>query len=547
MRLMINKLTEKYFNYVGNRFPVMCASDEFHFVPRAESAEYHHDRLDSLEEGLLQDTVKALKKFEREVVSLRQGGERGLKLQLEEEIDLGLVAANIAGILIEVEKKEIFRTNPLLYLKIALIGLDQALNKPAESPVEMTERISGRLRGIPELLAQGRANLSLIPASLHRYALAMIVDCGEYLENEAISFTHRTKRGSLLGQEFHDALEALDRFREFLLAATPLPDSHFPSDTLHASLRDHFMFPGSLEEIFDIAVRDWNENLEKLDEIGRRIKPGKSWQEIYRGLLPGKVSGTGLITRYRKEAENIADFFEKQGFLRRDECTDLVITETPVYLRSVRAAASFAASLTSRHSEADFFYITTHRVAPNKPDAGVKQAARLHREHKFLTAHETVPGHYLLDSIRRNLRNPVRRQIESPLFYEGWASYAETLLADYGYVTDPRELLTDFRRRLWRAARCQIDSGLPTGKITRKEALDLLKTVGFSRQEGESQISRYGLNPGYQLCYCLGSYEIREIRNRHMGRLGDRRFYELLLYGGEIPFQFVEKRMEIAG
>lgn len=547
MSLMINKLTEKYFDYVGNRFPVMCASDEFHFVPRAESAGEHFDRLDSLDEGLLQDTVRALKQFEKKVAKLKQRDDAGPELPFEDEIDLELIAANIAGILIEIEKKEIFRTNPLLYLKIAFIGLDQALHKPAESTGELIERISGRLRGIPELLAQGRANLSLIPVSLHRYALAMTVDCGEYLENAAVSFMHRTKRGTLLGQAFHEALEALDRFREFLLAATPLPDSHFTSGTLQASLRDHFMFPGSLEEIFDIAVHDWDENLDRLEEIGSRIKPGKSWQEIYRGFLPGKISGTGLVTRYRKEAENIADFFEKQGFLRRDDCTELVITETPVYLRSIRAAASFAASLNSRQSEADFFYITTHRVEPNNPEAEVQLAARLHREHKFLTAHETVPGHYLLDSIRRNLCNPVRRQIESPLFYEGWASYAETLLADYGYVTDPRELLTDFRRRLWRAARCQIDAGLPTGKITREDALDLLETVGFSRQEGQNQISRYGLNPGYQLCYCLGSHEITEIRKRHIDRLGDRRFYELLLYGGEIPFQFVEKRMENAG
>ena len=57
------------------------------------------------------------------------------------------------------------------------------------------------------------------------------------------------------------------------------------------------------------------------------------------------------------------------------------------------------------------------------------------------------------------------RQIESPLFYEGWASYAEFLLIDSGYITHPMDLLVDYKRRLWRSARCQVDVGLTTGKI----------------------------------------------------------------------------------
>jgi uncharacterized protein (DUF885 family) len=58
----------------------------------------------------------------------------------------------------------------------------------------------------------------------------------------------------------------------------------------------------------------------------------------------------------------------------------------------------------------------------------------------MLTAHETIPGHHFLDSIRRSLKNPIRRQIESPLFYEGWASYAESMLIEYGYLEETMQL-----------------------------------------------------------------------------------------------------------
>ena len=35
-------IAERYFDCLAERFPVMCASDEFHFLPRAENAREHY-------------------------------------------------------------------------------------------------------------------------------------------------------------------------------------------------------------------------------------------------------------------------------------------------------------------------------------------------------------------------------------------------------------------------------------------------------------------------------------------------------------------------
>jgi uncharacterized protein (DUF885 family) len=140
--------------------------------------------------------------------------------------------------------------------------------------------------------------------------------------------------------------------------------------------------------------------------------------------------------------------------------------------------------------------------------------------------------------------NPVRRQIESPLFYEGWAYYAESLLLEYGYVTGPLERLVDLKRRLWRAARCQVDVGLNTGQLAEEGAIDLISKAGFSRDEARRQVERFKLNPGYQLCYTLGRYEIWKLRRAHADRMGLEAFHQALLAGGEIPFHLAEKRLE---
>jgi uncharacterized protein (DUF885 family) len=169
---------------------------------------------------------------------------------------------------------------------------------------------------------------------------------------------------------------------------------------------------------------------------------------------------------------------------------------------------------------------------------------RLHREYRFLVAHETVPGHHLLDSVRRKLKNPVRRQIESPLFYEGWATYSESLLTEYGYVNNPLDFVVDYKRNLWRSARCQIDIGIPTGKLNREDALDLLIRTGFSSAEAERQINRFQLNPGYQLCYSLGRYEIMKLKETWGMRMNNEQFHSVLLEGGELPFHLIERRLE---
>jgi uncharacterized protein (DUF885 family) len=138
----------------------------------------------------------------------------------------------------------------------------------------------------------------------------------------------------------------------------------------------------------------------------------------------------------------------------------------------------------------------------------------------------------------------VRRQYESPLFYEGWATYAESLLLHTGYVQEDLNRIVFHKRNLWRAARCLVDLGLATGSMGKEESQKLLKQSGFNETEAVSQMRRFQLNPGYQLCYSLGLYEILKLREKHATLLGNNRFHQLLLDGGQAPFSLIDFRMQ---
>jgi len=72
----------------------------------------------------------------------------------------------------------------------------------------------------------------------------------------------------------------------------------------------------------------------------------------------------------------------------------------------------------------------------------------------------------------------------------------------------------------------------------------LVTSAGFSTKEAQSQIDRFRLNPGYQLCYTLGRYEIMQLRDTYGSGMGLDQFHRHLLEGGELPFHLMEKRFE---
>ncbi|MGD2028891.1 MAG: DUF885 family protein, partial [Desulfobacterales bacterium] len=435
-----------------------------------------------------------------------------------------------------------WRHNPLLYLKIAFIGMDHALNKPASDTRERTDRILNRMSAIPRLLNQARDNIDNVPETYHHAARAMLHDGKQYFMHVMNGFCR--KHPGLFSKNFQKTMAALNDFDKYLEGIPPVPDQMFAVTSLEATLKDHFLSVHSLNEVFQIAEDEWWENLKQLKKLQLQIDQRKSWQNLYHDFCPdiGKID---TIELYRRETERLRSFFRCHGFKEEDLGASLEITATPYYLKSIRSAASFGAAFSSDAREKSFFFITTRfpqQQSSTSEDDLLRK--RLHREYKFLTAHETIPGHHLLDSIRRRLKNPVRRQIESPLFYEGWAYYAESLLTEQGYVQNPMEYVVDYKRRLWRSARCQIDVGLHAGFLTLADAVELLSTAGFSREEARRQIYRFQLNPGYQLCYSLGRYEIMKLKKAYENQMGSEQFHAFLLEGGELPFHWIEKRFQ---
>jgi hypothetical protein len=532
----VSRIAGEYFSLLARAFPVMCASDEFHFLPRVQEAAQFLEIMDDLSQKAIASVVDSVHALQAQLQ--KQPREQ----DVEEEIDRQVLLHNMAGLLIEFEEVKSWRHNPLLYLKVGCIGVDHALNKPYQDGQERLGRTAERLSGLKTLIDEGSKNLSAIPGPYYRVAWDMVQHAQNYLE-EILGELGGDSRWEQLALPCAEAQESLSAFGLRLREIGPTTAASVPSVPVEELVQRHFGCNRSLEEIYSIAEEEWRTNLEEIERLRQSIDPNHNWQQVYESYLPGNGGEFDLFRLYGREIERLRELCSNLGLMITPLDQELVIAETPTYLRPVRSGASYSAPLTADSRELACFYVTTGDPFSSSQMDTLRRK-RLHREFRFLSAHESYPGHHLLDIIRRSLDNPVRRQVESPLFYEGWAYYAESILAESGYVEEELELLVDCKRRLWRAARCLIDSGLALQRFTTEEAAGLLVSVGFAADEAVAQIERFRLNPGYQLCYSLGKYEIVDLRERFISRLGWKRFHSLLLESGEIPFRLATRRLE---
>lgn len=454
---------------------------------------------------------------------------------LEGEIDRLILRQSMESFISEFDDREVWRNDPTLYVKIPLFAMDQVVSRRDLTPEHLKANFSSLLGQIPSFLTLASKNLHS-PSKIS-------LQVARNMAQDAIHFHYHDIRGFIEERMGEDkgliaknraVLEAWERYKGELVQLPSSKSFAIGEEGLKKILTLSLSCPKSPGEILEIAQFAFQETREKLQELARKIDSRKTWKQIiYEGLL--SVSSPGEVLQlYQEEVKRLRRFFFSQDIMTFPSGEKLTLLETPSYLQSLRATASYKAPLTGDTEGHGIFYIT-----PGKEDLELMSG-----HCPYLSAHETYPGHHILDHLRIHHPNPIRRQIESPLFYEGWACYAEQLLDELGYVQDPRQQLVQLKRQLWRTLRAILDVRLQTGRMTLDQAAEEIKALGFSPRRAQRQVRRFCLTPGYQLCYFMGSYEIIRLREQFSSLIGVRRFHDMLLGGGEIPFPLVERRLE---
>jgi uncharacterized protein (DUF885 family) len=169
---------------------------------------------------------------------------------------------------------------------------------------------------------------------------------------------------------------------------------------------------------------------------------------------------------------------------------------------------------------------TFFAVSPTPGDWTPQRVASFYREYnghllRDLTVHEAMPGHWLqlAHAKRFGGRTRVRAANRSGPFVEGWAVYAESLLAGVGLGLGPQVdaalRMQQLKMRLRSTINAILDVRVHTRGMTQDEAMALM-TVRGHQEEGEAAGKwRRALLTSTQLStYYVGFHEMRDVMQR---------------------------------
>ncbi len=161
-----------------------------------------------------------------------------------------------------------------------------------------------------------------------------------------------------------------------------------------------------------------------------------------------------------------------------------------------------------------------------------------------LAVHEAMPGHYLQLAHANAGATPLRAVLSSGSFIEGWAVYAEGMMADAGYMADPLFRLTVLKMRLRSITNTLLDIGIHTEGMTEAQAMDLMTRGAFQQErEAAGKWTRARLSSTQLLNYFTGYTEHLDLRRAAQARDGAKfdlkRYNDAVLAHGSPPVRYV--------
>lgn len=509
-------LGEEILESLAQRYPVSCGSDEFYFFPHIRLPDTDWGRWDSFSPSSVKETAVLISGWEAGLGRLEPS-----VTDTAERTDSSLLQRFLRTLREELTYVLAWERQPTLYLTLLIVGMIEALE--AE---DSQEAVLLRGRGLPAFLNEAAGNLRDVPELFRELALDMLPETREFLTS--IESVH----GGL-----SLALRALDEFERKITGLPTVKGFTLAPELYEKIVLSHFGCGKSLEEIREALDKETAEMEDILKGSAGRIlhkkapqkRTGGGWHEALKYIRAPEAGRDGIIGLYAAEVKRLAAHSVEQGFIKMGllSASPARVAPVPAHLMSVRKASGYSISPVHPPAGGVFYLIN------DEPSL----------EMSMLTAHETYPGHHMLDTSRLMLNNPLRRAMEFPLYYEGWACFSEELLWSTGYYATEDERFILARRRLRRAARGRAELDINTGAMDIEEAAKSLVSFGFDPGAALGALRRYPLDPGYQLCYTVGLSRFLDLFGRFGGD-NPAGFVRTVLREGEIGFQALEDVLE---
>jgi uncharacterized protein (DUF885 family) len=474
------------------------------------------------------------------------------RLAPEEQTDLRLLRDALSSGIRAVEERRAWAKDPSGCIQIGLYGIFVMAIREFAPLEQRAGAMLSRLKQVPRLLEQGKANLEDSPEVFTRVAIEVAQGGIEFYQGFIPTIADQVPalKAELL-EASRKAVEAVQGYCDFLEnehLARSKGSYAIGRELFDYMLRTDHGLPYNADDLLKIADDVLRNTEVELERLAKQIDPARNWWEILADLKREHPGPDELLGAYRQEMQRARDFTREHNLVAIPAGEELELIWTPPFERALIPYAAYMPPAPFEQAQKGFFYVTP--VNPQLPPDKQEEQLGGHSRYKIpVTAlHEAYPGHHLQLVHSNRVRSDLRRVLGTSVFAEGWALYCEELMYDLGFYEDPKVRLAQLRDQVWRACRVLIDVGLHTQGMTFDSAVEtLVKRARLEPVNAETEVKRYCSTPTQPMSYVIGKHQIMALRKEYEARMGAqfnlREFHDRLLSHGTIPVAIVREAM----
>ena len=450
-----------------------------------------------------------------------------------------------------------WQMQPATYLNPALQGVFSLFLHRLRPERDLAEAARARLDEVPRALRQGMDNLdfAIVPKIYVERAIGQARAAAKYareLVPQEVADPELRERLAVAGAKAGDAFDAYGAF------LTQKKDTASGDYAAGESLYSALLQEKELLPYDARALRErGREQYDLLAAEARRIAKEISGSEDWVGLLEklNKIHAPtpdAMRAEYEEWTEQARSFLRDTGLVTLPPGERCTVEPSPTFQRPILAVASYNRPPAFSDSLAGHFFVPY--PPDNTPDEEIQ--ARLEGNCSAgiptTAVHEAYPGHHWHLVMAHSNPSRLRQVFNTPYFSEGWALYAERVMREQGFFTDPKHLLYQYEATIFRAARIVVDTSLHLGEMTFDEAVTFMVQKGnLTVPNARAEVGRYCSWPTQASAYLTGMLEIVDVRTRWLARKGTsgvaalREFHDRLTSSGAMPTRLAERALAI--
>jgi uncharacterized protein (DUF885 family) len=274
----------------------------------------------------------------------------------------------------------------------------------------------------------------------------------------------------------------------------------------------------------------------ELREVARELGGSTDIRAALDGLAGEHPDNTTIVDLAKVTLDEATDFVSEHDLISLidDPC---VIMEMPEFARGV-AVAYCDSPGPLETSDLPTFYC----IAPTPSGWPADRVESFYREYnnhmiRNLSVHEAMPGHFLQIAHSRRFRGSTRIRAlgHSGPFVEGWAVYAEELMAEHGFGGLPVRA-QQLKMQLRMSINAILDQLVHCEQLSEADAMALMTEQGF-QEEGEAagKWRRALLTAGQLSTYFVGYAEVSAIARARPAGTALRAWHDQMLAHGSPP------------